>query len=163
MIGRKFSKPSHVQVRKFIPLADLKGYALDDIPVQEWSYGRSDLPYNDSADMLMKEDMEEDERYRGSEMAEGELAQSREQQILEQLQELMAEQQLYSQGVMEREEQEGRAQDVLLSQIPLSMPMPQVQQRPQQPESFGRAFAAARRAGAKIFTWRGRKFNTRLK
>ena len=73
-----------------------------------------------------------------------------------QLQQLMAENKLYQQQVLAREQ-------MPLNQVYRGVPIKSQPMTSYDSMSFGDAFKAARSFGAKVFTWRGKKYNTKLK
>jgi hypothetical protein len=167
MIGRKLGKPDAVTVRKYVPLSEIQGMELPpEYAPQSFSYGQGNMLDSYSAENLAREDIEQDELARGAEMADTEAAGSREQDILDQILQIVAEQQAYSKGVLADEDMSRAAMDeaVRLS----AMPEYQISTQPQaktvapRDESFSEAFGAARRQGLKVFTWRGKKYTTQM-
>ena len=118
---------------------------------------------------LLAGEIQQEAPAQGREMADMEYAQSRQQQILEQLQQLMMENQQYQQQVMRRE-----APSVDMSKMAAGptyrMPVQQMQTVQQQPRkaaapnfdtmSFSKAFGTARKAKMKTFKWKGKMYTT---
>ena len=157
MIGRGLPGYDDPLVRKQqVSLADLRGMELPDD-----SWIMQDQAEH-SRGLLDQEEMGQEESERGMQGADREAQMSREQQILDMLQQLMAEQQVHSQGQLGREQAMAATLPSLASimQAPMQQPAAPAQ-KPQQ-QTFGQAFAAARKAGAKTFEWRGKKYTTQL-
>ena len=96
----------------------------------------------------------------GQGMAQGEqdmrMSQDRQEQLLEQLQQLMAWNKMDQQQMLAKEQM---PLNQVYRGVPIkSQPMPSYDSM-----SFGDAFKTARSYGAKVFTWRGKRYNTKLK
>ena len=175
--------PDDTIVRRYIPLSRIRAARLTpDLP--EFAVGPSMDYTGQPVDMIERANAQasmqrelgayaEMQDPRRAEAADVEHAQLRQQDIIAQLEELMAQQQAHAQDVYGRE----KAMDAL-SQMPQMPDMATIRSQPQpkllplaqqtmQPVSldtlsFGTAFRAARAAGRKTFTWRGRVYTTQM-
>ena len=151
MIGLGLPGYDSPLVRKQVSLADLRGMELPD---NSWIMGDQ---AEHSRGLMDQEEMGQQESERGMEGADREAQMSREQQILDMLQQIMAEQQVHSKGQLTREQALSAAIPTLASILQSNMP------QPAKPDmTFGQAFATARKSGAKQFEWRGKKYTTQL-
>lgn len=177
--------PDNVIVRRYIPLSRIRAARLTpDLP--EFAAGPSmdytgqpvDLLDRANAQAAMQREMGAYAQMQDPQRAEAadvEHAQLRQQDILAQLEELMAQQQAHAQDVYGRE----KAMDALdLASMPQMPDMATIRSAPQPKQlqldqpvsqpvsldtlSFGTAFRSARAAGRKSFVWRGRTYTTQL-